>query len=139
MVEFSDHAGPTTNVSDRKKGVAVQTLSTQEQGGPGLRDRPSQAQLALEHTVKTFVKNFLTNVCDVCGGDKWRASFFCRKCCIRLQRIRLMSHRMNTCLGRNCGSWTVRLLETMAMEWDRCRDYLITSRKFPIVKATAEE
>jgi hypothetical protein len=66
-----------------------------------------------------------SEICAVCGSDKWRNFPFCRRCSIRLQRIGLMKE-LKPYGGHSFG---VLLRKRMVRYYDLCRDYLVCTYK----------
>jgi ribosomal protein L40E len=83
-----------------------------------------QATLVL---LETFEASFEGDICSVCAAEKWRNSFFCRKCMIRLMRAQL-SQPFNGLIKTEWMKWPIAKVLPAAKHWDLCRDYLISSK-----------
>lgn len=87
------------------------------------RDIAAEAKTYL---IICFGESYDGVTCSVCGSEKWASSPFCRSCCIRLQRAKMM--RRFTDLfkqyGRDWRKWP-RFFSYAPRYWDTCRDYLI--------------
>lgn len=82
---------------------------------------------ALFDALSTFVAEFDSQVCGVCGNEKWAQSPFCRRCSIVLQRAGLM-RRLKYLREGQPGQDSVSEAIRYFRFWDLCRDYLITKR-----------
>jgi hypothetical protein len=83
---------------------------------------------ALEHLLQHFSESFSSAKCDVCGESKWERSFFCRACCIKLQRAHLMSF-LQKLVGSYLKDLTGHELRRVMLHWDLCRDYLVQKQR----------
>lgn len=67
--------------------------------------------------------------CAVCGTEKWPNFPFCRTCSIKLQRAHLMRYVSG---GVRWWEWMTGPREDYALAYDRCRDFLMVTKRIPM-------
>lgn len=109
---------------------------------------------ALSQAMPLLQGEYESEFCAVCGESKWPNYPFCRACSIKLQRAHLMKRLQDLIANevwiagqsekwdidevdeqaRKPGSWSSITAAAYWRHYDRCRDYLMVTRRFPVSK-----
>jgi len=92
---------------------------------------------AAEYAQAEFRKEYGSTACAVCGKEKWSLHPFCRDCSIKLQRAGLMQHLVRLVVWNSNGKrepehWDSQVLVWYSKVYDRCRDFLIVTKRIPM-------